>query len=166
MVKNPLKFKEVVDAHLELIEALRVGPYAPPWPGCADPGRSASGEDFAVVALKVSEDFYAAEDDGESLDAAYEEMETERWAVVLALDTRWGPHRTESLQISAEREAAGLAVPPPLCALCELGYFDDLQVWESGARAVAVGVGQMDKEEPIVLFAVVAGSAGAFDPTD
>ncbi|MFF1922377.1 hypothetical protein ACFVW8_17630 [Streptomyces sp. NPDC058221] len=84
-----------------------------------------------MIASKVSEDFYAAEDDGESLDAAYEETEAERWAVVLALDTRWGPHRSASMQVCAEREVVGLAVPPSSGALCELGYFDDLQVWES-----------------------------------
>lgn len=166
MVKEPLEFKAAVDAYLVAIEALREGPYAPPWAGCADPGRSASGEDFAVVALRVSEDFYAAEDDGESLDAVHDEMETERWGVVLALDKRLGPHRTVSTQACADRDAEGLAVPPPLGALCELGYFDDLQVWDTDRRTIAVGVGQMDQEEPVVLFVAVAGSSGAFDLTD
>lgn len=35
--------------------------------GVRGPGRSTSGEDFTVAALRVSEDFYPAEDDGESL---------------------------------------------------------------------------------------------------
>ncbi|MFF3453353.1 hypothetical protein ACFYXH_03305 [Streptomyces sp. NPDC002730] len=47
-------------------------------------------------------------------------------------------------------------------ALCELGYFDDLAVWRVGDRRVAVGAGQMDAEEPVVLFAAVTGSDEGF----
>jgi hypothetical protein len=157
MVTDPLEFTAAVDRYLAAIEALRTGPYAPPWAGCADAGRSASGDDFAIVALRVSQDFY--EDDGEALDAVNEEFATECWGVVLALDERWGKHGTLSMEEYADREAEGRPMPPFFAALCELGYFGDLQVWDVAERRVAVGVGQMDQEEPVVLFAAVTGSA-------
>ncbi|GAA2973109.1 hypothetical protein GCM10020227_47200 [Streptomyces flavovirens] len=48
---------------------------------------------------------------------------------------------------------------PPFCAgLFELGYYGDLQVWHVDGREVGVGVGQMDQEEPVVLFALVTAS--------
>ncbi|MET8127127.1 hypothetical protein ABZV67_14735 [Streptomyces sp. NPDC005065] len=71
-----------------------------------------------------------------------------------------------STSTGAERDAEGRAVPPLFGALCELGYFGDLQVREADVRRIAVGVGQMDQEESVVFFAVVAGSAEGFDLTD
>ncbi|MDQ0794290.1 hypothetical protein [Streptomyces sp. B1I3] len=144
------------------VEALRTGPFTPPWAGCADTTRSAGGEDFAIVALRVSQDFYGADDDGESAEAAHEAFETERWGVVLALDERWGPHRVLATDAYAEREAEGAPVPPFHAALFELGYFGDLHVWDAGGgRTVGVGTGRMDREEPVVLFAVALATASA-----
>ncbi|MCX5410416.1 hypothetical protein [Streptomyces sp. NBC_00059] len=169
-MSEALELRSRVRGDIAAIEALRTGPYAPPWTGCADPGRSASGEDFAIVALRVGEDFYDAEgdgadgdgeDDAERMDAAHEAFETERWGVVLALDERWGPHRELSTDAYEEREAEGQAVPPFFAALIELGYSGDLQTWDAGGRTVGVGVGQMDREEPVVLFAVALAPAQA-----
>ncbi|WP_254667844.1 hypothetical protein [Streptomyces griseus] len=148
-----------MNAALAAVEALRTGSTAPPWAGCADATRSAPGEDFAVVALRVSEDFYGPGDGGAS-EAAYEEFESERWGVVLALDERWGPHRVLSTDAYAERDVEGGSVPPFFEALFELGYYGDLQIWDVGdGRRVGVGVGQMDREEPVVLFAVLLTSS-------
>ncbi|MFF2138322.1 hypothetical protein [Streptomyces sp. NPDC058193] len=150
------------------VEALRSGSCAPPWACCADPGRSAHGEDFAIVALRVGEELHdaageagtgAGGDDVARPGAAHEEFETERWGVVLALDARWGAHRTLSTVPYEEREAAGAVVPPFFAELIELGYSGDLQIWGEGGRSAGIGVGQMDKEEPVVLFAVVLGPA-------
>lgn len=154
-MSEALELRARVRGDIAAIEALRSGPYAPPWAGCADPGRSASGQDFAVVALRVGEDFYGADDDGERMDAAHEAFETERWGVVLALDERWGRHGELSTAAYEEREAQGRAVPPFFAALSELGLSGDLQTWDAGGRTVGIGVGQMDREEPVVLFAVV-----------
>ncbi|MEV6263254.1 hypothetical protein AB0M42_21230 [Streptomyces sp. NPDC051784] len=139
------------------LEALRTAPFAPPWPCCADPGRSAAGEDFAIVALRVSQDFPHGQgdgDEGEGLDAAHEAFETERWGAVLALDERWGAHGRISTTEYEELEADGTPVPPFHATLIELGYSGDLQTWDADGRTVGIGVGQMDKEEPVVLYAV------------
>ncbi|MFF5894973.1 hypothetical protein ACFY8O_03500 [Streptomyces argenteolus] len=160
-MSEALELRARVRGDIAAVEALRAGPYTPPWQGCADPGRSACGEDFAVVALRVGEDFYDADDDGERMDAAHEAFETERWGVVLALDTRWGRHGELSTVPYEEREAEGRAVPPLFAALGELGYSGDLQTWHADGRTVGIGVGQMDREEPVVLFAVAfAAPAG------
>ncbi|MGW1817939.1 hypothetical protein ACWCQM_30765 [Streptomyces sp. NPDC002125] len=166
-MSEALELRSRVRGDIAAIEALRTGPYAPPWTGCADPGRSASGEDFAIVALRVSEDFYGAdgngEDDAERMDAAHEAFETERWGVVLALDERWGPHRELSAMAYEESEVAAGAVPPFFGALVELGYSGDVQTWDVSGRRVGVGVGQMDQEEPVVLFAVALDPEYATD---
>ncbi|MFJ8869635.1 hypothetical protein ACIRD6_28175 [Streptomyces sp. NPDC102473] len=169
-MSEALELRKRVRGDIAAIETLRTGPYAPPWACCADPGRSAHGEDFAIVALRVGEDFYdagtgagAATSAYADRDAAHEEFETERWGVVLALDARWGAHRVLPTAPYEECEAAGAVVPPFFAALIELGYSGDLQLWDAYGRAVGVGVGQMDKEEPVVLFAVALGPAYAAD---
>lgn len=152
-----LAFKAAVGARAAAVERLAVAPYAPPWPDGADPGRSASGSDFAIVALRVSADFY--EDGADELhDAVVDEYGTELWGVVHALDARWGAHRTVELTAYADRYLAGEPVPPFHASLCELGYFGDLETWRVGGRLVAVGVGQPDAEEPVVLFGAVSGA--------
>jgi hypothetical protein len=53
-------------------------------------------------------------------------------------------------------------LPPFFRELCESGYFGDLLYWRVGDRLVAASVGHEDKEEPVVLFAGVTGSAEGF----
>ncbi|MGW8887593.1 hypothetical protein [Streptomyces sp. NPDC055749] len=160
MVRDPLEFKAAVDRYVVAVEALRTAPYTPPWTGCADPGYSTSGEDFAVVALRVSRDFYDPGDDGSIREALHDEFETEHWGVVLALEKRWGAYATVSaMDAYVEQDQEGRALPPLLEVLCGDG-FDDLQVWEVDARKIAVGVAQASGDEPFVLFAAVTG-AGA-----
>ncbi|MFG2428530.1 hypothetical protein [Streptomyces sp. NPDC048590] len=164
---GPLEFTARVTETTAALEALRTAPYAPPWPWCADPGRSAAGEGFAIVALRVSEDFPLGPgdgDEGESLDAAHEAFETERWGAVLALDERWGRHRELSTTEYEQRDTDDADVPPFYAALIELGYSGDLQIWDTGGRTVGIGVGQMDKEEPVVLYAVALARSDARAP--
>ncbi|MFD3481771.1 hypothetical protein [Streptomyces sp. NPDC058665] len=158
--RDPLAFKAAVDARTAAVERLATAPYAPPWPDGVDPGRSGAGADFAIVALRVSPDFYEDED-GELHAAVINEYETELWGVVLALDTRWGAHLTVGLEEDGDRHLAGEPVPPFYAALFELGYYGDLQTWRVGGRLVAVGVGQPDAEEPVVLFAAVSAAPAA-----
>ncbi|MFG2920551.1 hypothetical protein ACGFYA_03435 [Streptomyces sp. NPDC048305] len=156
-MSDPSEFTARVRETTAALEALRTAPFAPPWPCCADPGRSAAGEDFAIVALRVSEDFPLGQgdgDEGEGLDAAHEAFETERWGAVLALDERWGAHGHISTTEYEERDADGADVPPFYAALIELGYSGPLQTWDTDGRTVGIGVGQMDEEEPVVLYAV------------
>lgn len=162
-MSGPLEFKTAVDRYVATIEALASAPYTASWPVGTDPEQSARGEDFIIVALRVSEDFYNADDAWDAASEASEELETERWGVVLALDSRWGPHDTLSMEEYAERDAAGLPMPPFFQELCELGYFGDLQLWRINGRRIAVSVGQMDAEEPVVLFAAVASSSAGFE---
>lgn len=160
--RDALGFKAAVDARAAAVERLATAAYEPPWADGVDPGRSGSGADFAVVALRVSADFYAAGDHGLH-DAVLDEYETELWGVVHALDARWGAHRTVELTEYADRYLADEPVPPFYASLCELGYFGDLETWRVGGRLVAVGVGQSDAEEPVVLFAAV-NAAPETDP--
>lgn len=166
--RDALDFKAAVDARTAAVQRLATAPYEPPWADGVDQARSVSGADFAIVALRVSPDFYKAEDgdgdgdgdedgDGEyePHDAVLDAYETELWGVVHALDARWGTHRTVELTEYADGYLAGGPVPPFYAALCELGYFGDLETWRVGGRLVAVGVGQADAEEPVVLFAAV-----------
>lgn len=165
-MRDPLDFKAAVDRNVAAVEALRTGPYTPPWHGCADPRRSAWGEDFAVVVLRVSQDFHEAGDDGTLRDATRDEFETELWGVVLALQKLRGPYATVSpVPAYVRRDQEGRSLPPLFAALWELG-FDDLHVWEAGARRVAVGLAQANREEPFTLFAAVTGAPGGFDLTD
>lgn len=159
--RDALVFKAAVDARAAAVERLASAPYEPPWADGVDPGRSGSGADFAIVALRVSPDFYESGeggegDDGERHAAAVDAYETELWGVVHALDARWGAHTAVELTPYADRYLADQPVPPFYAALCELGYFGDLQTWRVGERLVAVGVGQADAEEPVVLFAAVS----------
>ncbi|MFC8230535.1 hypothetical protein [Streptomyces sp. NPDC057287] len=186
-MSGALELRARIREDIAAIETLRTGRYAPPWAYCADPGRSAHGEDFAVVVLRVSDEFYGAGTDtdagtyadpdepGGRMAAAHEEFETERWGVVLALDERWGAHRVLSTAPYEERETAGAVVPPLFAALIELGYSGDVQIWDAEGRSeghsegrpegrvVGVGVGQMDKEEPVVLFAAALAPACTAD---
>ncbi|WP_242569684.1 hypothetical protein [Streptomyces sp. NP-1717] len=162
--RDALAFKAAVDARTAAVERLATAPYAPPWPDGVDPGRSGSGADFAIVALRVSADFYEDED-FEVHDTVLDAYETELWGVVHALDARWGAHRTVGLSVYADRHLAGEPVPPFYASLCELGYFGDLETWRVGGRLVAVGVGQPDAEEPVVLFGAVSGAPDP-DPAD
>ncbi|MFF2185601.1 hypothetical protein [Streptomyces sp. NPDC058155] len=155
--RDALAFKAAVDARTAAVERLATAPYAPPWPDGVDPGRSGSGADFAIVALRVSTDFYEDEDH-ELHDAVLDEYERELWGVVHALDARWGAHRTVESAPYADRYLADEPVPPFYASLCELGYFGDLETWRVGGRLVAVGVGQQDAEEPVVLFGAVSGA--------
>ncbi|MFI6083126.1 hypothetical protein ACIBBB_19455 [Streptomyces sp. NPDC051217] len=155
--RDPLEFKAAVDARTAAVVRIATAPYAPPWPDGVDPGRSGAGADFAIVALRVSPDFYEDED-GELHAAVTDEYETELWGVVLALDARWGAHLTVGLEEYGDQHLAGEPVPPFYAALFDLGYFGDLQTWQVGGRRVSVGVGQMDAEEPLVLFAAVNGA--------
>lgn len=156
---DALGFKAAVDARTAAVVRLATAPYDPPWSDGVDAGRSGSGADFAIVALRVSPDFY--EDEDYALhDAVLDAYETELWGVVHALDARWGAHRTVESAEYANRYLAGEAVAPFYASLCELGYFGDLQAWRVGGRTVAVGVGQQDAEEPVVLFAAVDGTPG------
>jgi hypothetical protein len=53
-------------------------------------------------------------------------------------------------------------LPPFFRDLCESGYFGDLLYWRVGDRLLAASVGHEDKEQPVVLFAGVTGSAEGF----
>lgn len=168
--RDALDFKAAVDARVAAVVRLATAPYGPPWPDSVDPGRSGSGADFAVVALRVSADFHDEEDGDEDGDgdeggerhaAVADAYETELWGVVLALDARWGAHRDVDLQEYGDRYLEDEPVPPFYAKLFDLGYFGDLRTWRVEGRLVAVGVGQMDKEEPVVLFAAVNGAPDA-----
>lgn len=161
-VDDPLRFKQTVDGYVAAIEALSTGSYEAPRLGCVDRDYSPCGEDFAVVALRVSDEFYDLDDPDPLIVAAHEEFGIERWGVVHALETRWGPHHT--LPVDAYCDWA-MTEPPASALLASLndnGLSDDLQVWKVGDRRVAVGVGQSHREEPVVLFAAVTGSAEGF----
>jgi hypothetical protein len=58
-VEEPPSFKTVVDTYVAAIESLASGRYGLPWPGCADQAFSFGGENYAIVALRVSQEFYA-----------------------------------------------------------------------------------------------------------
>ncbi|WP_330174084.1 hypothetical protein OG875_11200 [Streptomyces sp. NBC_01498] len=167
-----LAFKAAVDGLTAAVERLATAPYGPPWPDGVDPGRSGAGADFAVVALRVSQDFYAdgageeaGAGEGGRHAAVTDAYETELWGVVLALDARWGTHRSVGTADRADRYLSGEPVEPFHATLFDLGYFGDLRTWRVGGRLVAVGVGQQDAEEPVVLFGAVRDARPGRDGT-
>jgi hypothetical protein len=86
----------VVDAYVAAIESLASGRYGLPWPGCADPAFSFGGENYAIVALRVSQEFYDEDDPDGLVENAHELIEakgTELAGVMLTgVDTRQRPY--------------------------------------------------------------------------
>ncbi|MEW2808024.1 hypothetical protein AB0929_13040 [Streptomyces massasporeus] len=128
--------------------------------------RPLTGSDAAyhLVILRESRDFAPPNDDWDELMRTSEEFEGELIALAAALDARWGPHATMSMEgyVHAFMDPDGDDLPPFFRYLCESGYFGDLLYWRVGDRLLAAGVGHEDKEEPVVLFAGVTGSGKGF----
>ncbi|MFI0270106.1 hypothetical protein [Streptomyces luteogriseus] len=128
--------------------------------------RPLTGSDAAhhLVILRESRDFAPPNDDWDELMRTSEEFERELTDLAAALDARWGPHATLSMESSvhAFMDPDEDDLPPFFRYLCESGYFGDLLYWRVGDRLLAVSVGHEDKEEPVVLFAGVTGSGEGF----
>ena len=128
--------------------------------------RPLTGSDAAyhVVILRESRDFAPPNDDWDELMRTSEEFEGELIDLAAALDARWGPHATVSMEgyVDAFMDQDGDDLPPFFRHLCESGYFGDLLYWRVGDRMLAASVGHEDKEEPVVLFAGVTGSREGF----
>jgi hypothetical protein len=170
-VEEPPSFKTVVDTYVAAIESLASGRYGLPWPGCADPAFSFGGENYAIVALRVSQEFYD-EDDPEGLvenaheliEATHREFGAELWGVVNRLDALWGPHSTLNADEYGDRAGGGGGefASELLSEINRNELTCDLKVWKVGDRRIALGVGQSHLEEPVVLFAGVTASAEGF----
>lgn len=114
---------------------------------------------YHLVTLRESRDFAPPNDDWDELMRTSEEFEEELKHLAAALDARWGPHATLSMEgyAYAFMDPDGDDLPPFIRDLCESGYFGDLLYWRVGDRLLAASVGHEDKEEPVVLFAGVTG---------
>ncbi|MFI8190973.1 hypothetical protein ACIF8T_19525 [Streptomyces sp. NPDC085946] len=119
-------------------------------------------EDHHLVILRRSRDFAPPHDDRDELLRTGEEFEGELRELAAALDARWGPHAVLSMEDYSLMDPDDDGLPPFFRDLCARGYFGDLRYWRAGGRLVAVSVGHEDKEEPVVLFAAVTGSAEGF----
>ncbi|MFI7013015.1 hypothetical protein [Streptomyces sp. NPDC050164] len=117
---------------------------------------------YHLVTLRESRDFSPPNDDWDELMRTSEEFEGELRDLAAALDARWGPHASMSMEDYSYMDPDDDEVPPFFRELCESGYFGDLLYWRVGDRLLAASVGHEDKEEPVVLFAGVTGSAQGF----
>jgi hypothetical protein len=122
------------------------------------------GDAYHLVTLRQSRDFAPPNDDWDELIRTSEEFEAELEDLAAALDARWGPHASLSMEDYAYAflDPGDDELPPFFRELCESGYFGDLLYWRVGDRLVAASVGHEDKEEPVVLFAGVTGSGVGF----
>ncbi|MFF5311506.1 hypothetical protein [Streptomyces massasporeus] len=120
------------------------------------------------VVLRESRDFAPPNDDWDELMRTSEEFEGELIALAAALDARWGPHTTLSMEgyVQTFMDPDDDDLPPFFRYLCESGYFGDLLYWRVGDRLLAASVGHEDKEEPVVLFAGVTGSGEGFPTSE
>ncbi|MGW2377698.1 MULTISPECIES: hypothetical protein [Kitasatospora] len=148
-------------AHLARIDALLADSH--PFPlrkreyaaGFAGPG-------YRVEELSVSRDFF---DDAEGqavereLDAAGARLD----ALARVFTARWG--RAQAVDLFSYLRASfdadqdgGHPVPEPVALLCQKAV--TLQVWTlpGGGRWIGLGVGQEDRELPVVLYAVLAAA--------
>jgi len=125
--------------------------------------RSLPDEGFHLLKLRESRDFSSADpdDDWNELMRVGGEFAAELQDLATALDARWGPHREMSMEdyafLDPDDDADDL--PPLFRELVRQGWFGNLLYWHTGDRIVAVSVGHEDKEEPVILFAAVTGSA-------
>ncbi|WP_405869661.1 MULTISPECIES: hypothetical protein [unclassified Streptomyces] len=124
-------------------------------------------EGFHLVKLHQSRDFSSADadDDWDELMRVSGEFEDELRALATTLDARWGRRKEMSMEdyayLDPDDEDDNLA-PPLFRELVQQGWFGDLLYWRTGDRVVAASVGHEDKEEPVILFAAVTGSAEGF----
>ncbi|MER5180278.1 hypothetical protein ABT009_18210 [Streptomyces sp. NPDC002896] len=125
--------------------------------------RPLSGDDaYHLVTLHESRDFAPPNDDWDELMRTSEEFQEELEELAAALDARWGPHESMSMEDYSYMDPDEDELPPFFRELVESGYFGDLLYWRVGDRLVAASVGHEDKEEPVVLFAGVTGSDEGF----
>ncbi|MBA4861156.1 hypothetical protein H1V43_07120 [Streptomyces sp. PSKA54] len=121
-----------------------------------------SDDDYHLVILHESRDFAPPNDDWDELMRTSEEFEEELGELAAALDARWGPHESMSMEDYSCMDPDDDELPPFFGELVESGYFGDLLYWRVGDRIVAASVGHEDKEQPVVLFTGVTGSAEGF----
>ena len=128
--------------------------------------RPLSDEGFHLLKLHESRDFSSADpdDDWGELMRVSGEFEAELQDLATALDARWGPHKEMSMEDYAflDPDDDDSDLPPLFRELVHQGWFGDLLYWHTGDHVVAASVGHEDKEEPVVLFAAVTGSAEGF----
>ncbi|MFF9114610.1 hypothetical protein ACF09Y_03115 [Streptomyces massasporeus] len=127
--------------------------------------RPLTGSDpYHLVILRESRDFAPPNDDWDELMRTSEEFEGELIELAAAMDARWGPHASMSMEgyVHAFMDPDDNDLPPLFRHLCKSGYFGDLLYWRVGDRLLAASVGHEDKEEPVVLYAGVTGSWEGF----
>ncbi|GLY07953.1 MULTISPECIES: hypothetical protein [Actinoplanes] len=83
---------------------------------------------------------------------AFRRFEQQRQEIVVALTARWGPPRQYSFRTAFERVVAGDdSVSSLEFDLAMFAGDQPVPAWPHGDRVVALLLGQMDKEFPIVL---------------
>jgi hypothetical protein len=104
---------------------------------------------YLVIELERSADFW---DDAlrERSRRAWDEFEIASEALVAALAAEWGPAETVDLGATLYRAVDG--DPPPLADLLS-NYVPRVFAWHFADRSVCVGVGQHDREFPVMLVA-------------
>lgn len=123
-------------------------------------GMAQSGADahFAPIAVFESLHETPADYDGTAWrlhEEAYNGFERDQQDAVAALTARWGPPQSYSFRAENERVWSGDESVTPL--EYELAMFvgaGQFPAWRHGDRIVAVLLGQLDKEFPIVLTVV------------
>jgi hypothetical protein len=110
-----------------------------------------SGPGFHLAELAVSEDFL--EDGGSRREEVADDFEAACQALIERLADRWGEPEPLDLYPYLLRQEEGGRVPPPLDVLC--GYVSEVYGWRVGARWIALGIGQGDRELPYQLVLAI-----------
>ncbi|UGY93373.1 hypothetical protein [Streptomyces gobiensis] len=144
-----------VDRYLQTIDELCLLPFGLSWE--EDEPWRVSGDDFYMVPLRISDSFSYPNNDPAVYRAVSAEFERELEEIGRALDSRWGVHELVPMFGFYELYVDQEPIPRLFQHLCNFGFFGDLLVWRREGRWVGLSVGHEDKEQPLVLFAVVSG---------
>ena len=107
---------------------------------------------YVIIFLRKSQDFWAAEE-RDLIDPIWTEYLKDSDELAAKLAAVWGSPTRVPLGPILDRSIAGESIPPLPDGLSQFAVHTD--VWRVGSRVVCLGVGQHDKELPVVLFAAV-----------
>ncbi|MEE4543835.1 hypothetical protein V2S66_17890 [Streptomyces sp. V4-01] len=110
-----------------------------------------SGPGFHLAELAVSEDPHG--DGGSRREEVADDFEAACQALIERLADRWGEPEPLDLYPFLLRQEEGAPVPPPIDVLC--GHVSEVYGWRVGARWIALGVGQGDRELPYQLVLAI-----------
>ncbi|MEU5529398.1 hypothetical protein ABZ744_20930 [Micromonospora chersina] len=135
---------------MDLAECLEqvLGLKSQPLPGPHAAVSSAAGPGYRILHLSSSAGFW---EDRSQVNEVWDRFDRECLVLAEALSQVWGPVERVELSPVLERSMQGERVPALAGVLSN--FVPSLSAWRFEDRSVCVGVGQWDRELPVVLVA-------------